>query len=353
MAQIRLMVWNIEVYGPGKYGNRPNNVQLVNLIGTVLSAHNVNVFVVIELMSSVAEQVCFSLAQAANAATGHPWAYGTLQCRTNGNRKSYGVLWRTNDNFAITADGAGNNNVALSTLEFPSNFSRRKGRKAALATFRTTDTNTNFVVSAYHAPPSARAIWGLEALAETPALYTVDNAGVGQNVPARLLAGDYNLDVNVQPEYSWLTDPVPLVPPPMAPGQGAGTVAITNARTHLANMPEAVNRWGDILANWSMVPADYRDAQYDNIFYLSPAALPNPVGGVVDLIADVMNPASAVRAIAQQFTTLNAANGWPAFPYAFSVPTPLNVNLNFAACAWMLMRFGVSDHLPVMLTITI
>lgn len=355
MAVVRTLAWNIEVYGPEKYGNWPNNARLATLIAAVVARSNANVVVVMELMSSVAAQIAFTINESIATVTGNPWRYVVLPARPAGDRESYAVLWQNNAaaNFTITQNGTGADNVALSTVDFPNNFSGSNGRRAALATFRTTDTGNEFAVSVYHAPPNARAIQGLQALAMTPGLYIADNGGVMVNVPGRMLAGDYNLDVNTQPEYSWLTNPEPAVPPPTGAGQGAGTTAITNANSHLMNMNAAVATWGTILANWSGNPVAYRDDQYDNIFYASPAMAPAPAGGVIDLVAELMNAASPVRAVANTFVTLNPANQNPAFPFAFNVPLPLNVNLNVAAVAWMLARYGVSDHLPVFAQVTI
>ncbi|MEI9918533.1 MAG: hypothetical protein WDO14_07000 [Bacteroidota bacterium] len=229
----------------------------------------------------------------------------------------------------------------MSTLQFPNNFSGTHGRRAALAAFRTTDTNQNFTVSVYHAPPNQQAILGLERLAQSPMLYSVNNGGVAQPVGRRILGGDYNLNVNVEPGYSWLTNPVPA---------GAGTVAVTNAMTHLGNMADAVRQWGTNPANWGNNSGDYRDLQLDNIFS-SPVAAAG--SGVVDLVADVMNAASPVRAIAQTFVVTNPLNNMPAFPNSWSIQLPLNVNLNWAGYAWMLVRYGISDHLPVFASVNI
>jgi hypothetical protein len=349
MAVINMLSWNVQVFGPNRYGVSPNNAQLVMLIGRVVADRNVNVFVLMELMNSVSYQICYSVCQAINIATGNPWRFQMLSAQPGGDREAYGIFWQTNAQFAVVLDNAGDENIALSPLQFPNNYSASYGRRAALATFRTTDTHQNFTVSVYHAPPNARAIQGLEALAKTPGLYAVNNAGAVQNVGARMLGGDYNLDVNIQPEYTWLTDPVPAVPPPAAAGQGAGTAPVTNADTHLIDMRAAVNRWGDIIANWSNTPADYRHLQLDNIFMAAPVG----AGHVADIIADIMNPASGVRFIAQGFVLTNPATMLPAFPSAWSIPLPLNVNLSFAPCAWLLMRYGISDHLPVFATATI
>ncbi|HET7505705.1 MAG TPA: hypothetical protein VFK02_32015 [Kofleriaceae bacterium] len=354
MAQVRMLAWNIEVYGPNKYGNVPNNARVVQFIAQTAVQQNANVVVLMELSNSVAQQICFSVSDEIATLSGNAWSYAQIPARPNGDRESYGILWQSaGANFAITTNGAGAQNIALSTVDFPNNFSVTHGRRAALATFRTTDTAVNFTVSVYHAPPNAYATVGLEQVAKTPQLYNVDNGGAVQAVTGRLLGGDYNLDVNTVPEYSWLTNPVPVPPPPTAPGQGAGTVAITTALTHFGSMAAAVALWGNNLANWSANPVQYRDLQLDNIFWASPSGAPAPAGGVVDVVQSVMTPGNPLRAIAQTFTLVNPNTNNPAFPFAFSIPLPLNVNLSFAACAWMLVRYGVSDHLPVLNVVTI
>jgi hypothetical protein len=353
VAQIRMLSWNIQVWGPGRYGSSPNNVRLVNLVGAVVHQANANVLVVMELMSSVATGICFNIGEAIINATGRPWAHVVVEARGDGDRESYGIFWCTNDNFAVVSNAAGAAQAGLASIEFPNNFSATHGRRAAFAAFRTTDTHTNFAVSVYHAPPNQQAILGLEALARTPALYTVDNAGAAQAVTGRLLGGDYNLDVTTEPAYSWLTNPVPAAPPPAAAGQGAGSTGITADRTRLGTMKAALREWGDDLANWSNDAADYRESRLDNIFYASPAAAPAAAGQVVDLVAEIMLPASPIRALAQQFETLNPATNNPAFPFAFSLPQPLAANLNFACCAWLLVNYAISDHLPVQATVTI
>ncbi len=358
MAQIRLLSWNIEVYGPNKYGNVPNNLRIVEFIVRTVRQQNANIVVLQELMSSIAGQICWSLADGLKQVTGNDWMHGTIPARPNGDRESYGILWQSGGapGFTLTSDANGQGNVALSPLEFPNGFSSINGRRAAVATFRTTDTAVNFAVSVWHSVPG-NPVPGLEQIAKTPALYAVDNAGAQQLVAGRLLAGDFNMAVT-QPQFAWFTNPMPPAPPPVAPGQGAGTTSILPADaaayfTHYAKIADAVREWGANLANWSGVPRQYRDYQLDGSYYASPNGAPAPGGGVVDLVADIMLPASPLRAVAQTFTLNYPGTPHPAFPNAGVIPLPLNINLNTAACAFLLYRYGISDHLPVLNSVTI
>jgi hypothetical protein len=358
MAQIRLMSWNIEVYGPNKYGNVPNRMNLVRFIARAVQQQNANLLVIQELMTSVAHQICFSVAQQLGTYTGHAWQYRDVVTRVAGDRESYGVFWRTDRNFGITQDGNAAENLVLSDNQFPNGFSPWNGRRPVIGVFRTTDTATNFAISSYHAPPRGnQAAQGVEPLATTTMLYSVDRNNHNENVDGRILAGDYNLGVT-DDEFDWLTDPLPALPPPNAAGEGAGTTPIVPTDgngpdyTHYARRGGAVRVWGPNMANWSANPVLYRDYQLDNSYYATPAMIPGAAGGVVDLVAEIMLPASPLRQIAQTFA-LTDGHGNRAFPLADTIPAPLNVNLSTAPCAWLLYRYGVSDHLPVLNVVTI
>src|SRR4051794_20308793 len=109
MAQIRLLSWNIEVYGPNKYGNVPNNGNIVQFVARTVQSLNANIVVFQELMTSVAYQICWSIANEITQLTGNAWDFASIEARPNGDRESYGILWQTGGapNFVITADGAG------------------------------------------------------------------------------------------------------------------------------------------------------------------------------------------------------------------------------------------------------
>jgi hypothetical protein len=358
MAIIRLLSWNIEVYGPNKYGVTPNNAGIVNFVASTIQQANANIVVLQELISAVAPAIAFSIAAQVQANTGNAWMHMTAPARPGGDRESYGILWQTGGapNFVLTADGAGNPNVGLSPFQFPNNFSPINGRRPAIATFRTTDTGVNFAVYDWHAVPY-NPVPGLQTSAMTPALYTVNNAGAIQPVTGRILAGDYNMNVT-QPQFTWFTNPVPLVPPPAAPGQGAGTAPILPNNgignwTHLGTIAQATGAWGPPFGGWSGNPQDYRNDMLDNSYWASPNGAPAAAGGVFDLVNEIANPASGLRFIAQNFFQIYPFTGLPAFPNALVIPAPWNVNLSNMGCAFLLYRYAISDHLPVFNQVTI
>jgi hypothetical protein len=355
MANIKILAWNIQVYGPQKYAYSPNNTALIDFVSAVVNSVGANVLVLYETMTSLNEQICFNVNEGLAARTGATWDYGTVVAREGGDRESYGFFWNTNANFAPALDRAGSKVCGLADLQFPNNFSPINGRRAAYFTFRSADTNQYFTTTAYHAPPNGRAIEGIEALAKMPQNYVVGNSR--ERVRSRLLAGDYNLDVNVQPEYTWLTDPEPPNPPPQRFGQGAGCAPATRENSHLPSIEEIedVWRWGRPFRNWSGRSTDYRNnLAIDNVFWRTPT----PVGAngtVVDVLAEMCRRHNGVRTAAQNFVLQKPwwDGGGPAFPQADEIPPPLNMNLDFAGCSFLLYRYAVSDHLPVFLSVTI
>jgi hypothetical protein len=356
VAQIRILSWNIEVYGPEKYGRSVNAPALVDLVTQVVARTGANIVVVMETLSTVGDQVGFSLREGLELNTGEPWRSYEADARATGDRECYGIYWQQapGQPFAPATDATGAPVQGLATAEFPNNFSNSNGRRASYVTFTSLDTNCNFTVTAYHAPPNARAIEGLKVLAGMPQLYTIANANpgpAGANVPGRLLCGDYNLDVNAQPEYSWLTDPVPATPPPTTAGQGAGCAPATHDNTFLMDIADAVKAWGYDPDNWATAASKYRrNLAIDNVFYATPAGGPR-TARVVDVVSQIAGSGS-IRAAAQRFARA-AADGTDAFPNASQIPLPFSTTLSTMAYAFLFYRYAVSDHLPVSLSLVI
>jgi hypothetical protein len=360
MAQIRLLSWNIEVYGPTKFGLTPNNGAIVGFVASTILHSGANIVVLQELISAVAPAIAWTIANQVAAITGNAWASHAVPARPGGDRESYGILWQTGGapapNFVLTNNGAGNPNIDLSPLQFPNNYSPINGRRPAIATFRTTDTAVNFAVYDWHAVPG-NPVPGLQQSAMTPALYTVNNAGAVQPVTGRILAGDYNMNVT-QPQFTWFTNPVPMAPPPNAVGQGAGTAPILPNNglanwTHLGTIAQATAAWGPPFGGWSANPQQYRDDMLDNSYWASPNGAPAPGGTVIDLVQEIANPASGLRAITQNFAQVYPGTGLPAFPNSMVIPLPWNMNLSNMGCAFLLYRYAISDHLPVFNQVTI
>jgi hypothetical protein len=358
MAVVRVLTWNIEIYGPAKFGIRPNNLRLASLISRLIQEQNATIVVLMELISNVALQIAHTIQFDLQAATGVPWNSFVTQARPAGDHESYAFIWRGDAgvNFQQIAGAEG-----LSSLQFPNNFSNTNGRRAGFCVFRTTDTGNNFAVSIYHAPPNARAIVGIEQLARTPELYSVTRLGILENVQHLALAGDYNLDPVLNPnDFLPLTNALPGAPPPnLAAGQGAGCVlgnpgGAVGWSTHVGTIDEAINAWGPFVAGWPVNTLSYRggNSSWDNIAYAA-GAFNNAT--VLDVVSLFRNPpvGSQIRGIADTFVRFFADGVTPAFPNAQYFPVNMATALNSTAWCFLLYRYAISDHLPFLIDVTI
>lgn len=353
MASITMVTWNIQVYGPKKFsGLNPNNLNVARFVAQTLASSGANIVVLQEIMSSVAEQIAFTIANETSARIGGvPWAYTVIGARPGGDRESCVFLWRDSNDaaacFRPVSSGAGWAE-GVPANDFPSKWVARGGRRAAYKVFRTNDFGRNFVVTNYHAPANFFAGIGPDAVAAMTELYWVTNMGVREPVTGRLLGGDWNLDVNTRPAdgqgYPWLTNPVPPAPPPAAWGQGAGTTPAVTQTTIFCSYDYARNAWGPDPGAWP------RDQSYylppgqaiDNIFYAHAG------GVVIPMVMSLLSPMvtqSPLRQIALQFDT-----GHNAFPHAADFPA-MNIALSDPGYAFLLYRYAISDHLPVSLTL--
>lgn len=355
MARVSLLSWNIQTYGPAKlYG--PNFMRLRRFVTRTIVQQNANIVVLMELAASTAVEVCQTLCDDLSSITNQSvWDYECIASMVGGGGEAYGFIWRTGMNFGIINGSDGQPYVRLSDQGFPDNYAQLFGRRAATAGFRATDTNVTFAVTVYHAPPgngyTTVAYAGLEALAKTSDLYHLNMIGQMGDVRGRMLGADFNLDVNRELNFAWLTDPVPNNPPPTQAGQGAGMRNIADTATHLISMGTVESRWGDNYMDWGTDPDDYVELPIDNVFYRSPGA-PNRAGGVVNLLQEVMTPQTPLRLIAEIFLTRFL--GQPAFPNSNLLPASLTQDdLDDARAAWLLLNYAVSDHFPVVAAIDI
>jgi hypothetical protein len=359
MARIRLLSWNIEVWGPKKYTNSVNKDRLAKFVAEVTDNVGADILVVMELMESVSTQIGVTLKDELEIVTGGDWNHYIVHCRdADQERESYGIFWRVdNVQFEMTSRPWGDGterNIVLSDQGFPCRLSPKTGgRQAAIATFITNDVvpDRYFAVSVLHSvPDQALAPLALDALAKTPALYFVDdhNRVNQQGVDYRILAGDYNLDVNNN-YFNYLIAAVPEQPPPVTnndPNQndeGAGTAPIlpTNIPANFTHLYS----WDRPPAPLPPVTAGYRDMQLDNIFYSS-ANPPLAASGVIDVLQLILNP-GPLRNLANRFRRYNGT--LPAFPHAQDIPQPI-AN---ADAAWAFCRYAISDHLPVFVDVTL
>ncbi|ONC34738.1 hypothetical protein AQ916_15245 [Burkholderia pseudomallei] len=348
MAQIKVLSWNIQVYGPRKYGWSGNNLALARFAASVAQVCGAHVLLVQEAMASVAASVAYTLCECLAVQTGSPWSHVVVDCAPDGDREATLILWRTDASFAYLQS-------TTATNRFPQWFGNAtiKGRRLGMALFRTTDTGTHFVAGTYHAPPS-NPVPGIEACAKCPEIWTQAVGGTAQPIARHVISGDFNLDYNAYAaDYGWLTNPRPPAPPPTAKGQGAGLVpAVTDRRvigTILGTVDMAKKAWGADPANWSDDTEAYRqrDQILDNVFHDGGAA---GAGSVVDVLAMMLERRSPVRVYANKFALRESPyTDVPAFPNAGLIP--VDDRLKSAAYAFILYRGAVSDHLPIMATV--
>jgi hypothetical protein len=313
--------------------------------------------VLMELVDSIGGQICRTLRQEIQAVTGQQWTYANLKARNDpADKEAYGFLWQTqNVNFAITDNASHVGNIMLSSLEFPASgsWADTGGRHAAVAVFRTTDTQHNFAVGVYHAPTDPnQSPKGVKQLSRTPELYSVNREGTQEDVTWRLIGADFNLNV-MDTSFDYLTDRLPDNPPPAQDGEGAGMLPVLTRNdpdmyTHYLKKPPW--QWPPETF-WPTAEVAYRNAQLDNIFYSESQNLPAQ-GGVVDVVTQIMNFASPLRVIAQQFALVDQ-NGNDTFPLAEDIPGDLTRDLDHIYYAYLFYSKAISDHLPLIMIDTI
>lgn len=347
MANIRFLSWNIQVLGPKKYGRSVNNQNLLFLVGELIATCKPQVVVLQELMSSVAEQVAFTAAEVCSIATKKTWGYRVIRARPEVDRESYAFLYQTEGvSFAPVANGWG-----IAAQDFPTKELSKGGRRPAYMYFKTTDTNVVFVASSYHAPPSGRTSEGVMKLGKMPELYSINPGGAGViTATSRVLGGDYNMAWPLNADcYLWLTDPLPVAPPPSVAGEGAGTTPAATTPTILYTVSEAQKAYGDDPSKWNADPDVYLQNQncLDNLF-CRPAAV---AGGVVDGLRLIMDTSKGAGRFAAKYQTTDA--GSATFPDSDVIPSPLAQSLKKAPYAFIFYRNAVSDHMPVWADVTI
>ena len=363
MARIKMITWNIQVLGPKKHKVKRNSTALCRFISAVVESAGANILVLQELMNSISGSAARILIGELKVKTSREWNYFSYAARPNNDREAYGIFWQEDASFTPITDAAGARQEGLASNRFPVWYSNDSpnGRRAAYVAFRTTDTNNNFVVSTYHSPPTNPAA-GVLANSRMPEIYTVDNNGTREEFHTRLLAGDFNMDINHDAHaYRPFTDLLPAVPPPANAGEGTGTEAAINdpdlVGTLLGNYKEAVKRWGDKISDWADDPLEYRQKVnlIDNIFHTPSPPPHNTESEVLDIIDDIVNKRNLLFYYANKFPLLDRkGRKWmEAFPHARLLLKMKRRWSGITACVFLFYRYAISDHLPVKLSIDI
>ncbi len=339
MANYIIMDWNTWVTGPSSCSS-VNNMPFINYLAGTALALNANMVVLQEVFTSVAELVSRAVVQALEATTKRKWFRLAPICAepNDANEESYLYFWAQDADYTIMLDAAGQPLCGLGLGNPPGRFpNSRNGysnsRKAAYAIFQSKDTNHIVCVTNYHAPADMDElgpIRGLQALASLTQLRSVDRGGtLPPAVPdAVILCGDYN--INIQDEYEeyeeYLMD-------------HTGTKEATLEKTHLKNKSKQVNP--------SMTSVnDYTNNGLDNIFGTTAIMTP---GVVWDLIGENC-PGGSLATYANNFSLKNNdRKRTPTFKKAIYTSIPITTPYN----SFILVRYAISDHLPVAINVNI
>ena len=347
MATITLLHWNIYQFSNNKLNNA-NGAALINYIAEVVFQSGANIISLLELKNGAVNNIVAQLIPAINLARGEgpPLAnrWQSISINSRKNNEAYVVLYQTGGNFTPLTPAAGGGahingltNQSLSpagvpggVLRFNSSITASGGRQPYYVAFRTTDTNRNFSIVAYHTMfgrvgnVTIVGVRNVGLLAQSRAIL---DAGVVVNMHASLVCGDFNIDFD-----------------PLAPGaynnllNSVPSSQSTNARTSLVNFTPP--------GGYPTSP-EYRANAYDNIFKYNRAAQPPAGGGrVVDLINESTRPPTG--------------SGFMAPEAGAFVPGPIldghliqHIPPRDFEDAWHIVRHAISDHLPVWVTVTV
>jgi hypothetical protein len=341
LANITLLHWNIQQFSNNKL-NDLNGPALINYIAEVVSQTNANIISLLELKNSAVAAIVAQLVPAINLANGvgppNPNQWRSIHINSQKNNEAYVVLYQLNNNFDALTPAAGGvlpinglTNQALvagipgGQLRFNSSLTTSGGRRPYYVTFRTTDTNHNFSIIAYHTMFGFHSGVGVRNIGLLAQSRAIDDGGLTVNMEASLTCGDFNVDfAPTAPDYQNLLTNVP-----------SSYSTLEKTSLVLTTPP----------GGWP-TSMQYRANAYDNIFKFNRGGLPAAGGGVVtDLIADSSTIVGG--------GTGALANEAGAF---IRGPIPLghliqNIPPDDFEDAWHIVRHAVSDHLPVSVTI--
>lgn len=334
MAAVTLLSWNIETYGPGKLNNA-NGQALVNYIAQVISNAGANVVSLIELKNSAAAGIVALLIPAIDLANGHAAATNWRSVIVNSryNNEAYVLLYQLGNNFVpIPPNGAGaaappvngltSHTAAGLVVLFPSRMTRFGGRKPFFAAFNATDTGNNFSVISYHVPFGIFTYRGVERVGQVGEVTQVNDGAANHAMASTLICGDFNQAYNAA--FPWPYTNLLALP----------SFAAIVANTSLVN--------GTPPGGYPTTAGYYVNA-YDNIFERNGG---NVGGTWVDLI--------------MQSTTAPTGNAILQAQSGAFVRGPIqnggaivNIPPQDFEDGWHIVRHGVSNHLPVWVTVNI
>lgn len=347
MADVTILHWNIETFGPSRYTNNPNNNYIILYIASVIERTNSEIVCLVEIIYSVAVTIVGDLLDAVSRVQGldptnSPWR--AVAFNNNFNHEGYVILYRTDKSFLpysivnaaaganqTPAHGLANLDTAGNAVPFPTPHTPGGGRTPGFALFQTTDNNRFFSVLTYHAMFGQNTARGVQ---NVPRLAIIQQFGAGPTaIQTSLISGDFNVDYTT------------------SPGDYANMLALpsTPATTQLTSIKNDPKSSDD--------PLSFRANAYDNIFQKTPVTA--RVGVVTDLMVEsaVILPPAKPPPAAQPYVgyLVPVMASWEIQHITqHKILNPIvKLPPDSMDTAWDFVRECISNHYPVSVKVTI
>ena len=338
MANIKLLHWNVQTWSDKKTSN-VNAMALINYVAHVIVKSNANIVSILEIYPYYATNICKLILASISAITkvapkDLKWKYVWVN---SGVREAYVIFFQEGNNFVPWNAGKSDKQIfGLSnqakvseqkgTLEFCSTGSTRGGRTPFYISFKTTDTDKKFTVVAYHAMYGDATPFGVRAAGRLAQNKAVNDSGVAVALDASLPAGDYNVYFDEADAWAYKT----LL--------GLPASFATKEKTSLKAYTPPAGYKNSVC---------YRSSAYDNIFfYNGQKPSDKAIGRVPDLIRESTLPSTGtglLSAAIGKFNRSGIRNG----KEVQKIPPEMFED------AWHIIRDSISDHLPVLVEVTI
>lgn len=348
MATVTYLSWNLEKYGEGKFIKNSigaaNYSALLRAVADTAKGVGANIIALLELCKGTAMDIGLNILDQLVLLDGGDtpqWRGTTVETKK---QDTYVLLWKNGYGFEGVDDGTGKDyvkglvtkNTAGQDLKFHQGGAKgnKGGRPPAYVLFKTNDRSPNaevlFTVLTYHAMYNSTAAVNATGVTSIAAAAEITQVTINANnypVASSLIGGDFNADLLVDPAaYTALG----LV------GTGTVTSGLGNAakstlleKTPPGGFPNTV---------------DYRKSAYDNIYCRAVTAGPN--GRVIDILDEfgIWGGAGGnLKHVAEMFDPSKVENG----NLIASLPPKTRDD------AWHIYSEAISNHLPVVTTVTI
>lgn len=318
---IKIMSWNIQILGDTK----SQRGFLTDLLGLFIAKIGPDVVAIQELVFAHAVEIVQRLLADLEIRNQKDWAFAFLDANPgSSDRDGYLFLWRSSKFKQLWTDKAVQ---GLFTGDFPNNITPKNGRRVGYVGLTLTDGSQPFIVANYHGPTYATATVGsapatgvkaIETNASQLLNYTTATGG-SQAYVARLLCGDFNLDITEGSNLaSWYQ--------PMM--NATQTQNITTSKTILYPVDQ-------VKSPGFTNPADYLSKNLDNIFAGPGARIANP--GIVNTVE-----AATDKEIARIFE---------AFAFVNDIKSTWNPSSVYSR--FVFVRNLISDHVPLVTDFTL